>query len=331
MSIVSQISSPVPQWEDVQKPKERIRLQIYSDSCSPECVVNNLASIEGPIDIYCWYEGSQCLPQLGANFMKTSIFEPLYKLKDDAKLYLYSLKAWDFKKSVSKMSSTTPLGEAINRIYKAAIECIYSSSFFQYCTKIRKENGIYEFLNAELPKKKWLRTLSEDQKKKAEDQKKKGTTIAELFSGKASLFDSIKDLEVSAAYSTMQYVEGYYLIQESVRKGLLNGQKKIQIAFVLANDESKFYLDYPKDIEKMLRLDFGKELSGVDVDISFRFFEYGDSLDARPYTDKRRNAPKVEAADIGSYFDYLSKPSGEQSIMSFLRDIIHNINGWNMQ
>src|SRR6202030_1485522 len=98
--------------------------------------------------------------------MKTSIFEPLYKLKQDTKLYLYSLKAWDFTKNIQKMPSTTPLGEAINRIDRAAIECIYSSSFFQYCSEIGKESGIYDFLNEELPKKKWLFTLSENQKKK---------------------------------------------------------------------------------------------------------------------------------------------------------------------
>lgn len=323
MSLVSQIPSLSPNWESVQKPKECIRLQIYSDPCSPELIVNKLALIKGPIDIYCWYEGSQCLPKLGANFMTKSIFEPLYRLKQDAKLYLYSLKAWDFKKNISTMSSSTPLGEAINRINKAAIECIYSSSFFQYCTQIGEKSGIYEFLNGELPKKKWLFTLSEN-------QRKRGMTIAELFNERNSLFNRIKDLDVSSAYSPMQYVEGYYLIRESVRKALLRGQKKIQIAFILPNDESKYYLDYPKDIEKMLRLDFGEKLSGIDINITFQFFKYGDSLAARPYIDKRRNAPKVKAEDIGYYFNYLSQPSfsREPSSTPFLRDVIHNINGW---
>ncbi len=227
MSYLTEISSLSPKWKSVQEPKERIRLQIYSDPCSPDLIVNNLASIQGPVDIYCWYEGSQCLPKLGANFMRKSIFEPLYKLKQDAKLYLYSLRAWDFKKNTSIMPSSTPLGEAINRINKAALECTYSSSFFQYCTNIRKESGLYEFLNQELPKKKWLFSLSEN-------QRKRGKTIAELFNNQTSLFDCIKDLDVSAAYSSMQYVEGYYLIQESVRKGLLKGQKKDSNGFCIA-------------------------------------------------------------------------------------------------
>ncbi len=324
MNFLSEIPSPSFRWEEIQKPKERsIKLQVYSDLCSPEIVVNRLASMEGAIDVYCWYEGSQCLPKSGADFMRKAIFEPLYRLKKDAKLCLYSLKAWELKKNVANMSSSTPLGEAINRINSAAIECVYASSFFQYCTEIQKKSRIYDFLNEELPKKEWLFTLSEN-------QRKKGMTVGEFFNKQISLFDSIKDLDLSAAYSPMQYVEGYYLIQKSVREAVSNGQKKIQIAFVLPNDESKYYLDYPKSIEKMLQLDFGKELLGVDVNISFQFFEYGNNRTARPYIDKRPKAPKVGAEEVHSYFDYLSKPSisGKRFSMPLSRDLIHNINGW---
>jgi hypothetical protein len=323
-NLASIISTVSPMWEPVQEYKKGITLQIDPDPCSPESIVNNLASIEGATDVYFWYEGSQCLPELGANFMKKSFFEPLYKLKQDAKLCLYSLAAWNFKKNITSMPSSTDLGEAINCINKTAIECIYSSSFFQFCSNIQKEeSGLYEFLNKKLPKKEWLFNLSKN-------QREKGTTVSEWFNEQTSLFDCIKDLDLSAAYSSMQYVEGYYLIRESVKKGLLNGQKKIQIAFVLPNDESKYYLDYPKDIKKMLRADFGNDLSDIDINISFQFFQYGDSPTSRPYIDKRRKAPKVKKEDIGSYFDYLLQPSFSraQPNRPFCRDVIHNINGW---
>ena len=166
------------------------------------------------------------------------------------------------------MPTFTVLGEAINRINKAAIECLYSSSFFQYCTEIQEKSRIYEFLREELPKKRWLFALSEN-------QKKKGVTIGELFDEKSSLFDCVKYLDVSAAYSIMQYVEGYYLIQQSIKKALLNKQTKIQIAFILPNDESKYYLDYPENIKKMIQVDFGKDLLGIDIEISFQFFCIG--------------------------------------------------------
>ncbi len=306
-----------------QQTREQICIQLSSDPCPPEAIVKSLASIEGPVDVYCWYEGPQGLPRSGASFMKESIFEPLFALKKDAHLCLYSLKFWDLKKSVTKMSTFTPLGEAINRINRAAIECIYSSSFFRYCMQFSKENALYNFINEELPKKEWLIELSAH-------HRKNGTKIAALFDNQSSLFDCIKDLDVCAAYSLMQYVEGYYLIRESVEKGLLKGQKKIEIAFILPNDEGKYYQDFPKDIEKMLRLDFGKSLMNIEVNIAFQCFQYGKSLTSRPYIDKTNQAQKVGEKEISSYFDYLSKQQLSQSPpkMPFLKDVIHDINGW---
>lgn len=324
MSSISEISSLSLKWQEFQEPKERIRLQIFSEPRPPELIVNNLASIEGPVDIYCWYEGSQSLPKSGADFMKKLIFKPLYELKRDAKLCLYSLRAWDFKKDITSMPSSTPLGEAINRINTTAIECIYSSSFFKYCTQVSERPALYKFISKELPNKDSLFSLSAN-------QRKNGAIIATLFNSQASLFNCIKDLDLSSAYSLMQYIEGYYLIQRSVEEGLLKGQKKIEIAFVLPNDEGKYYLDFPKDIEKMLQLDFGEKLNGVDINISFQFFRYGESLTARPYIDKQPKAPRVTAEEIGSYFDYLSYQSFSQKNLRlpFLRDVIHNLNGWN--
>ncbi len=323
MSFISEASLQGPRWPEFQQPKDKVKVQIFSEPCAHELIVEQLASIKGPVDIYCWYEGSQCLPKLGADFMRKSIFQPLYKLKQNAKLCLYSLRAWDFKRNITNMLSSTPLGEAINRINRTSIECIYSSSFFQYCMQVPKGSSLYAFISDELPKKEWLFKLSANQRKSS-------ITISAFFNNQSSLFDCIKDLDVSSAYSPMQYIEGYYLIQECVKKGLLKGQRKVEIAFILPNDESKYYLDFPKDIEKMLQLDFGKDLTGIEVNISFRFFQYGESLTSRPYVDKRRKVPKVEAKEIGSYFDYLSQQTffKEQPKKPFLRDVIHNINGW---
>lgn len=306
---VCETTSVTPYWESVQKPKKSIQVQIYPEPCAPEFIVDKLL-IKGPIDIYFWYEGSKCLPKLGAAFMKENFFEPFYRLKPDAKLCLYSLRAWDFKKTIKNMQPSTPIGEAINRINTAAIECFSSSSFFKYCAGVQ-EGSLYKFINTELSineeqmpqeQKKWLFALS------AEERDRK-MTVTKLFNNQPSLLDCIQNLDVAKAYSPMQYVEGYYLIQDSVKRALSKGQKKIQIAFVLPNDESKYYLDYPKDIKAMLRMDFGKYLSDVDINITFRFFVYGDSLKSRPYIDRRAQAPQVDAEEIPSYFDYLSQQS----------------------
>jgi hypothetical protein len=315
MSLVSGISLiPTSQW---QMPKEEIRIQLSSELCSEDEIVRKLATIDGPLDVYCWYEGPSFLPASGAKFMKDKIFEPLFAVKKDAKLYLYSLQGWNFKKNIAKISRSTPIGEAINRVNKSAIECIYCSSFFKFCTQVSKESALYKFINEELTKKEWLFKLSGD-------RKKIGKPVATFFDNQSSLFNCIKDLDCNNAYSPMQYIEGYYLIRESVEKGLSKGQKKIEIAFVLPNDEGKFYKDFPNDIARMLQLDFSERLIGIQVNISFQFFKYGENVDSRPYIEKRRQDPdknqeekveKVKAKEIPSYFDYLSKQS-----MPFRRD-----------
>jgi hypothetical protein len=263
-----------------------ITIQMVSEPKAPALVVNELAAIEGPLDIFCWYEGRICLPKAGADFMTEETFKPLYKLKGDAKLYLYSLCGWNFKQKIV----STRLGEAINRIDRSALECLYSSAFFEYC---KKESPLTPFLREELPKKKWAKDLSENYKKIS-------ITVAKLFEGKPTLFDGIRDLDLSEAYSAMQYVEGYYLIQEAIKRRLAEGQRKVQIAFALPNDESKYYRDFPSDIPKMVELEFGRE---IEVHITFQFFRYGGSVGERPYIDKV--GPKVSPNEISNYFNYL--------------------------
>lgn len=307
-----------PLW---QPSKENVDIQLFSDPCTPEVVVKRLAAIEGPMDVYCWYEGERGLPESGALFMRTSIFEPLFAAKSDAKLCLYSLSAWNFTRNVSRMAHSTPLGVTINAINIAAVECFYSSSFFRYCAHVSKQSNLYTFIQEMLPQKRWLIELSAS-------QKKIGKKIGELFDNQTSLFDCVKDFDVCSAYSLMQYVEGYYLIRESVRTGLQRGQKKITVAFVLPNDEGKYYLDFKKDIQRMLTIDFGNDLIGVDITITFQLFQFGESLVSRPYIDKKADAKKVKEDVVGSYFDYLTKQSIPQERLNqpMLRDVIHNLN-----
>lgn len=331
-----QMASPAVQIPSpaAQMPKERIRVQLFSDPCPPAEVVQNLASIEGPVDVYCWYEGPKGLLKSCALFMQKSIFEPLfYARKKDTKLCLYSLKEWDFSKNITMMSASNSVGEALNRINRAFVECIYSSAFFQYCAQVAPESAFYTYLNEELPKKEWLRELSAG-------QREKGIKVAAIFNNQSSLFDCIKDWDVSAAYSLIQYVEGYYLIQKSIRNGLLKGQSKIEIVFVLPNDEGKYYfdkekkcVDFSKDIESMLQRDselqreFGEALKVTEINVTFCFFKYGKgkSLKPRPYLEGPCKAPKIEGEEIIPYFNFLV--AQERQTWASCRDAISDING----
>src|SRR5580698_2364895 len=78
---------------------------------------NNLAdSLLEQTDIYCWYEGTQGLPEKGATFMRDHIFTPILSVRGETRFKLYSLRGWDFDKyrSISQMPVSTPMAQAIN-------------------------------------------------------------------------------------------------------------------------------------------------------------------------------------------------------------------------
>jgi hypothetical protein len=163
------------------------------------------------------------------------------------------------------------------------------------------------YVRTEWSKKQWLFDLSAG-------AKETGKTVGALFQGQKTVFDWMQNLDLPKAYSAMQYFEGYYLVREEVARKLGNGERNIEIAFVLPNDESKYYVDFPTDVEAMLQLDFGDQLNGVKVGITFEFFQYKDSLKARPYNEGKPMNPE----EIEPYFQFLSRQT------PVLRDIYHH-------
>ncbi len=304
--------------------RTRITLEIMSDPsqpCSTEVIVEQLAKVEGPLSIYCWYEGSKCLPKAGAKYLTENIFAPLYRLKPAAQLYLYSLNGWDFEKNMIDMDLKTPLGERINGINNNAIACLYSSSFFRYCMQGTQKSPLYGYISQKLPEKNWLLKISEA-------YKKTNKTVAAFFNNQSTLLDCVKDKDLSEAYATMQYIEAYYLIREAVEKGILKKEPKITIAFVLPNDESKYYKDLPEDIEEMLKLDFGMALMDKEISIKFYCFKYGNSLKRRSYNRASPKEPEVQPENVLDYFSYLPRPKKIYEIPKgcILRDVIHRLN-----
>jgi hypothetical protein len=316
------------QWE---LPKEElIRTNLASDIVPAQEIVEDIVKKKGPVDIYSWFEGTECVPRKGAAWMKENIFEPLFAKKKDCFLHLYSLKgSWNFEKTIKLMPSSTRAGAAINGLGNPAVSCMYGFDFFRFCQSVPKSSGLYGYVDRELPKKTWLFDLSKDKIRPCK-------TVSQLFDGASSLFDCIQEKNCTAAYSAMQYLEGYYLVRESVRKGLSNRQERIQIAFVLPNDEGKYYREFSKEIAKMLRSEFGDALEGIGVDISFYYFQYG-KLEDRPYIGKTR--PKVTPDQLRFYLpDAIAPPlpAKRHSLpptiapplpsRRFFRDEIHNLN-----
>jgi hypothetical protein len=301
-------------------PQGVVRVDLSPEILLPAALVGEICKIRGPVDVYTWYEGPHSLPMSGARFMREELLQPLYKLKPNAKIFLHSLKAWDFTKTVSEMPLSTPLGDAINRIHTLAIHCIYSTSFFRFA-KRGPQHPLHAFLSAELPKKEWLQALSAGYKPSER-------TVGKLFDDAPSLFDCLRDRNAASAYSAFQYVESYYLLRQSVARALQEQRKEVDVVFMLANDEAKYYRDFPTDAETMLTLEFGEQLKHLTIHVRFYFFRYLDSLKRRPYIDKNRHAEQVKPEDVPRLFDFVTPPDEEENKIPFLRDEIHRMHDW---
>lgn len=292
VSLTNSTPSPVYLVEVNEGLKKCVIVDIQSKPIAPEEVVENLASIEGEPDVYTSYEDPSLITKLGEKFLKEKLFEPLYNLKN-AKLLLYSLEAWNFQRNVNSINETSVKGGHVSSINKVFIDSVYASSFFKFCTQYNHEAHLYLLVNEELPKKQWLAELSAN-------RNPGGKTVGEFFEQKITLVDCVKEWDVSKSYSILQYLEGY-LIMEVLIKDLEQEEKKIQFAFVLPNDEAKYYQD--EDIEKMLKAEFGEKLNGLDLNVYFRFYEYGSNMSSRPYLGSLQRGLNVRDSEIENYFN----------------------------
>jgi len=277
-----------------KQPKINIALDFKTKIRPPNDVVKDLANVPGPVSVCCWYEGPDGQPRKGAGFMRENIFEPLYQCRKDLKLYVYSLRTWSFKDNVNDMALYTKLGNAINLINRIFVECIDSSDFFRY---VRSNPSVNPCNLIDEQSQAKLRKISA---KKTPEQK----TVATFFNDQSTILNAWNDVDVAQAYSFMQRVEGFYLISNLIERRLLEGERNINIAFVLPNNESQYYKGLKEiDLKAFLSQYFGDRLDGVEVKIMFRFFEYKGGA---PYNfSKEANDVEVEENDIPVLFNYL--------------------------
>lgn len=292
-----------------------VTVNIAKNTTLPCFLVRELATAPEGTEVICWYEGTRGLPVRAAKFYEKEIFAPLYAERQDLVFTLYSLLGWEFKfsKNVNRIKPSK-LSESIDRVGKGVFTCKEASSFFRRCQNPKKElaNCVAEILSD----KEYLRKLSAD-------REPANVTVREFFDNRDNLFDCIGNEDANRAYSKMQYIEAYiFFIRSAVERALQEGKKTVNVFFALQNNEGNFYQEgFSKDLEKMLKCDFGDQLKGMQVGVAFRFFEYGDGKDDRTYIDRTPKAPFVDPKNVDSYWNFLKQ------FKYIPRDIIHNLNG----
>ena len=292
---VNPTSQPMFYQEDGMRPVD-VEV-VFDERIRPaEEIVGQLTAIPGRLFVYCWFEGTNGLPELGARFMSDRLFFPLLQRKQgEVLMQLYFLYAWKFDKPLCRMAGVSPLQKKVvqwiqerNMPYR----CLSSVDFFRFAVQMRPESAMYRTLSSILRQKEELRRLSLA-------RPAKGMTVGQ-FLGPDSLFSFLSEEDVAQSYSFMQYCEAYYqvrvLVEETLQKIEGNERDKaepLQIVFLLPNDEGQYYRDFPREAAHFLSLDFGTRMEGLKVRIFFSFFRYGEALSARPYNgDSRGQVPK---------------------------------------
>lgn len=242
-----------------------------------------------------WYMGPRGLSQQCANFYKNKFIKPLLEsTKSDLNLFqkatfwLYDLSAWkglnDRTQGVDDISPNVSL---INQLGLKELRAFASKDFFDRLNR----TGCPELLS-------FIQEIFQSRDfifKASETKEKIGQSIGALFNEK--LFPKgRKDEDATRWYSAFQYLELLELTSFIIQDKLKNDTKEINIAFVVPNDELKYYYDTSRkydeknsrtaclaeDINRLALLKFGTLLKGITVNLSvitFKYLKQGD----RPY------------------------------------------------
>jgi hypothetical protein len=190
------------------------------------------------------------------------------------------LSAWGALKNPQiSINTTSSLVEKIEGFGIQGVNCIKSSETFAKMQDIKDQVIVEHFQKA----------LQRDFVHRASwDFPESQIKVRDLFNQECPVASACYDKDASKCYSALQYLEGCLLIEQVVQESLKKRPgEDIEIAFVLPNDELKYYRDetnaFQKDVEFLLNHRYGKELN---VKVTFYSFEYGEDVNHRPY-----NAP----------------------------------------
>lgn len=253
----------------------------FKEGLSLQNILEETSGMKDP-QVYLWYIGCNGFRTESASFYKDLLTAFLER---KIKCNLYDLTAWGaFKETRFRLEQSNKNVERINSLALGCLQAIKSSDFFLW---LKNENNTKtsEYLKSTVLVRKEIFKPSESR----EDTK---VTLGEVFNRNCPVFEKEYDRNSAKAYSAVQYIEGYYLIQKAVETRL--DQEIINIVFALPNDEWKFYAKeegcFANDIHELLQATFGDKLKGKRVNIFFSCFKYQIELgkvnqNDRPYNE----------------------------------------------
>jgi hypothetical protein len=253
----------------------------FSEALSTEQVVDRINLLPNP-QVIVWYIGCRGLREEGMRFYGESLFSPVLQQNTEAVFWLVDLTAWgafsDSRRSVEEVSRWC---KSIEELSNKHIKCIRSAEIFKKMQSLQDGDIAMYFRQA-------LRRAFISEVSKGFPSI--NIRVKEVF-GCCPVMTDLLDCDLSKAYSVLQYFEACLLVDEIIAQRLLIGEREINVAFALPNDEFKYYSDeshaFRKDIEFLVRKRCESlGISEIVLSVNFFSFSYGSHSGCRPY-----NAP----------------------------------------
>lgn len=230
--------------------------------------------------IVTWYIGIYGLKKQCVEFYKTNLFNPIIQKNKNSVFWLIDLTAWNaFINRGKSVFQSSAFHKEINAFPIQQIISLSSSTILQEICEISDCEMVNYFKKA--LNKKFI-------KKTSLSFRNKNFLIREIFPTKALLVEHFLDYDVSKAYSIFQYLEGCFIVKKIIDKYVNKKPKKIEIAFVLPNNELDYYEDkkhsFEKDIYFLIQHSFEEDfLQDLSIEVYFYSFIYGQNMLHRPY------------------------------------------------
>lgn len=266
----------------------------YKKNLSREQLVDAIGRVENP-QVVLFYIGEYGFREEGVNYYKKDI-KKIMQQKNQASCCLYDLTAWGALKDPTKrVGDFNPNVAVINDFALPRITSLPSSRFF-FWLQAERDAKIISYMNETILKRDFI-------KEKSKGRAETAIIVAQLFNQTVPALEAISLEDCNTQYSTLQYVEGLFLVDQLVAKTLANAAGCINIVFALPNDEWKYYEDqnnsFAADIAFMIERRYGRKAANLQINVMFYTFKWGlDPTRSRPYNAGNKNIDVLRRSQI---------------------------------
>lgn len=261
----------------------------FLEQLSTEQIVSEIIQLSTP-QVIIWYIGCDGLRMSGAQFYRDFLINPILKQKEDASFWLIDLTGWNgLKNRKYSFQSASSCCDAIEKFSCSKIACIKSSQIFQKIQTL-DDISLINYLRKAI-RKSFVHKASIN-------FPNKNILVRELFSNNCPVMIEWYNIDVAKAYSTLQYLEGCFLVEEIFMQLIArHSTNEFQIVFALPNDELKYYKDSFDSFQNDIGFLISKRcealnIKKVELHIKFLAFQYGTELQHRPYNTPGKRLKK---------------------------------------